>query len=363
MANAVGGTIVYGIDEGEGDDRGVAVGLCPMPVPPDDAALDNLLRDNVDERLMGVRHRAVPASGGGWYYVVRVPSSHLAPHMVTRKSHRPRFYLRGTTSNDPMTARQIKEVALRADTALSRALDLIERRTAVVRTRAQVRTRRSWSSTNRAQHKREDVALLHLVPLFPPVGGLDLADATVQTRFAQMPMVGLSTVNAPRKLGRFRIALEGLYSEYTLSADVLQYALLLRQGALEYVDHDIVDPVPGEPEGSRGVISTWLLEVSVLEALEHARALTDLGILSLPIVMSLRLLDVVGARLGHRAPAPQSDLPPYTDPDVIIDPLLITDWGADADRAARRLFDTIWQAWGWPESLHYDRSGARIAPR
>jgi hypothetical protein len=48
--------------------------------------------------------------------------------MVKRKSGRDKFFLRSNTSYDPMAARHIKDAAVRAETAIDRALILIETR-------------------------------------------------------------------------------------------------------------------------------------------------------------------------------------------------------------------------------------------
>jgi hypothetical protein len=76
--------------------------------------LDQILNDNLDERLPGLRHRAVPRSDGKYFYVIQVPASYLAPHMITMPSTKPRFYLRVNTVNAPMNAQQIKDASLHA---------------------------------------------------------------------------------------------------------------------------------------------------------------------------------------------------------------------------------------------------------
>ncbi len=62
MANASGGTILYGAAEGDGDDRGILMGLTGIRLAKDamELTVSNLLRDGVDERISGVQHRAIP---------------------------------------------------------------------------------------------------------------------------------------------------------------------------------------------------------------------------------------------------------------------------------------------------------------
>lgn len=85
LANASGGTLIYGVAEGEGDDRGLIKDLPGLTIDVDatHGVVDNLLRDGVDERILGVLHKAVAKGDGRYLYVIRVPPSSLAPHMVT----------------------------------------------------------------------------------------------------------------------------------------------------------------------------------------------------------------------------------------------------------------------------------------
>ena len=98
MANAAGGTIVYGVEEGEGEEQGFIVSFPGMSGSPGEfhERVDNLLQTSVDERIPGVLHRAVEREHGGFYYLVRIPSSLLAPHMIVMRTSNPRFHARGT---------------------------------------------------------------------------------------------------------------------------------------------------------------------------------------------------------------------------------------------------------------------------
>src|SRR5689334_4462699 len=82
FANAAGGTLLYGVREGQDQQEGVIVDLPGVDLKPDEVQrqIDMILRDGTDQRLVGVMHRAVPRDDGRFYYVVRVPPSPLAPH-------------------------------------------------------------------------------------------------------------------------------------------------------------------------------------------------------------------------------------------------------------------------------------------
>src|SRR5262245_48543026 len=72
LANAGGGHIIYGIEEGDADDGSkVAVGLLPLADGGLYERLNNLLDDRGDPRIP-FQIYAIPAAAGGIYIVVEV---------------------------------------------------------------------------------------------------------------------------------------------------------------------------------------------------------------------------------------------------------------------------------------------------
>lgn len=170
FANAAGGTIVIGAVEGEGDRRGVIVAFRGLHGSPDALGLSiaAALRDGVDERLEGVLHRPIAVGDGTHLHIVRVPASPLAPHMIKLRTAEGRHYLRGNVSSDPMTARQIRELAIRTETAVVRAESVVEKRIGVLRERA---SRAQTRSASEGRTFYADQAVLHVASLFPRPGG------------------------------------------------------------------------------------------------------------------------------------------------------------------------------------------------
>lgn len=169
MANASGGTILYGAIEGDDDTTsGTIVGLRPVASLGVSLSetIDNLLRDNVSERLMGVRHAPIAVSGG-FLYVIRTRPSPIAPHLITKPSSRNRLFLRGSVSNQPMNGRQIREVALRSENAYDRAERRIAERITVI---GEASSRRSQNiGAEKLASDGSQFIALHLIPLFPPI--------------------------------------------------------------------------------------------------------------------------------------------------------------------------------------------------
>lgn len=348
MANASGGAILYGAIEGEGDERARIIDLRGLHFSPDqlDLTIANLLRDNVDERLPGVEHFAIPLEGGSYCYLIRVASSHLAPHMITLPSKRARFYVRGTVSNDPMNARQIREGVMRTETGYDRARERVAERIAIIDRRARARQEQVQTQHNRTVGL--DFIALHLLPVFPPPGGYDLADRSTQRLVQQNPPFG--------RIGDFDAGLsfDGMWSGWNRTGDgINEWLMLLRSGGLEVVSID--NAISYRPGQHRTLLGPEK-EGELLLAVDQARAFFDAGLLGFPLMLSLQLRNISGIVLQANPLAYATRLSPVDS--APIEPVIVNRW-EETSSAMRRLFDVMWQTWGYARSPSYDENGDR----
>lgn len=367
MANASGGTLVYGVKEGEDEDRGLIVDLPGLDIRPEEAQqwVDNLLRDCLDELVPEIRHAAVAREDDRYFFVIRVPGSPRAPHMIVNlKTTRSRFYLRANTTNDPMNARQIKEVALRSETAIDRAKALIEERTSALQYRALTRQARACNAETAPPL---DQAVLHVVPLFPPTDALDFTDHAILERLAEVRALAASEPY----LGERRFSLEGLYREVPNSSEPIKHVLFLRTGAIEFQKSDILSEHPDYPdEQILQIFKPLTLEEDIIFSVGEVLRLAEAGLCSLPALVSLRLLNVKNSILLHRRGAPweerferQVKKIPFPNTDIFLEPWLLSERGPQTNTSIRRMFDTMWQAYDWERCFNYDENGERIESR
>lgn len=344
LANTEGGLLIYGIREGEEDQAGVAVGIEGILGSADDLTLmvDSLLRDNVDERIPGVLQRSVPLPGGKFVHLIRVPASHLAPHMVANiRTTSPRFFARANTSNEPMTARQVKDLARRQDAAVERAAARITARVELLRKEA---SDRKHSFTN--EKAPENQAVLHIVPLFPPSRGWGYEDSEVRSRLLTVRNFGYQ---APFELeytqhGAFQRSIGRRHMGF------------LRDGSLEGQMYDVVDSRTASKEL---IFVASDLEQAIAAAFEDAAALARDGFVPAPCLCQLHLLAVEGSRF-HGTPGFRSiEGKAITDKEVRTDAIVLSDW-SERDRVMRQLLDHVWQAWGFPQCGHYDEKARLI---
>lgn len=349
FANGSGGTLLYGVEEGDGEDEGMVVGLPGLELSPDGMhrQIDELLQCGIDERLMGVLHRAVPKPGGLYYYVIRVPPSPLAPHMIRIGKHSWQFYLRASTTTNPMDAREIKETVLRASSVFDRARTVVEERQSVLRARAT----RPPEDGGRVDHPDDDSSqvVLHVVPLFAAPGGFALTDEKVVDRLTQVSILGWTAATNTR-----RYTLEGLYVHY----DDRARAGYFRSGAAEFQSYGIQERAlraSTTDASAAPTLQAWQIEQQVLRTLDECAGLTTEGLLPLPLLVCVTLAGVKGSKLQ---PSPDRSLPSHgrgivAEDMVSLTPILLNSWDRAAAAQVQGLFAQMFQAWGLPRSTNY----------
>lgn len=351
MANGDGGAILYGGEQGQGERRGQLVALHGMHLMPDQLglSLSQLVQSAISERLPSFDQHAIELEDHSYCYVVRVAPSHLAPHMIRLNgSSRDRwFFLRGTQSSDPMDTRQIKEAVLRTETAFERTRQRLEQRIRTIRDRVAQRRNRGLSTHHR--DVGSDFVALHLLPIFPPFGGHDLADPSVRNFMKQQPPGGFSNYHD------VQLSLDGISSERDRGGEgTSEWLMLLRTGGLESVRcSDANDPIGGSGAKILNAIDIEKVQIVVLE---QAKQFLDEGLLTTPFLLALGLYGVRGMALSnenHRSLGRTIELE-----DVPIEPVVINRW-EEVGIALGGLFNVMWQAWGFDRSPSYDDKGKR----
>lgn len=78
FANTAGGHLIIGMDE----NAGIPTAFAPLTSDPDQELqrLENLARDGLEPRIVGLRMQAVPIATGGFVIVLRIPKSWNPPH-------------------------------------------------------------------------------------------------------------------------------------------------------------------------------------------------------------------------------------------------------------------------------------------
>jgi hypothetical protein len=196
--------------------------------------------------------------------------------------------------------------------------------------------------------------LLHIVPLFPPVGGLDFSDDAIWNHFAQeVQPFGLTNAFAQPV-----VTLEGLHlSQSVDSLPGSHTTTLLRVGGMEFQQYNL--STHDGPQGG-ALIDMLYLEKDVLQAFAQTQRLILAGVLAPPFAIGLRLNAVAGLRLGSGIVSPKHlHATKIAEDELVLPTHLVSDISWKAEETAHAMFDVLWQAWGYRRSLHYDDAGVR----
>ena len=333
MANGGGGDIIYGVQEDEG--RPVeANGVKSEDVDQTVLRLENLIRDCISPRIVGIVIESLKVDEERYIFVFKIPRTLNSPHMVTIGG-RQRFYTRNSTGKHPMDITEIKTAILTGANAIQNCEDWYHNRLIELRLN---------SGPVLLQNKAKLV--LHLIP-FSSVISPEYLDARTleQQQRKVLPLPGLSTSSRYNSAGFLTLATPSNKEPYG-------YVQFFRTGQIESVDIGMFKPYL-----AREIPISELEEKVINSSGQYLEALKNVGI-NLPIMMKLTLLGVNGYYIAPQKPFDQPR--PISEDDLILPGVLIEGWNVDTAQLLKPMFDTIWNACGKPCSPNYDEEGNRF---
>jgi len=117
FANAIGGDLIYGIEERQGI-AAAAEGVTTTNLDADLLRLDEMIRSGINPRIVGCQVWPVPGLPKGPAILIRVPRSWQGPHIVSYQREF-RFYSRSTNGKFRMDASDVREAVLNTGTSKS----------------------------------------------------------------------------------------------------------------------------------------------------------------------------------------------------------------------------------------------------
>ncbi len=342
FANASGGDIIYGI-EPDKDVNGKTNGEPKVVAPitganPDEIKLwlEHSIRDGIAPRLP-VQILAIKGwNDNGFIVLIRIPKSFASPHMVTLKNTS-RFYARNSSGKYQLDVGEIRNAFLATDSQAERVKRFREDRLAKI---LADETPVKLSSPYRT--------VLHLIPLgnFLNRERIDLNKANeLQQYFWPIYSGG----------GTLRHNLDG-FLNYDAEGGT-GYLQVFHDGAAETVDAELIG-IHGQRYSP--FVPSGVYEQKLIQACQkYMCGYKALGVAP-PIAVMLSLVGCKGvemllsqARQWLGNPTGPIDRDVAAMPEITIENLDT----AELPRTLKPIFDSLWQACGWPRSLNYDKQG------
>lgn len=347
FANASGGDIIYGIQEQRSSDNkttGIpeaANGVGAINSDAEIRRLENIIRDGVAPRIVGLQTKAIDGFADGSVIVIRVPKSWNSPHMVTFKNHS-RFYSRNSAGKYPLDVTEIRSAFIVSESLPERIRQFRTERIAKI-----------IADETPVPLQSNPKIVLHVLPLASLTSGTSIDVNLAANNPSSLQPITSSSWNQ-------RYNFDGIVKYFSIQPPTSSsYTQLFRNGAIEAVDAYILEPSKG-----RKIISSVFYEEELIKSLQEYLQLQQQLELNPPVLIMLSLLGVrdyimsVGDGWDHT----RHTYP--IDRDILIVPeIVVEDYAAKSSDILRPAFDAVWQACGWDCCKNYDASGNWIGNR
>jgi hypothetical protein len=340
FANAAGGDLIFGIRE----ESGVPQDLCGLPgINPDAEVLRlvSIIRDGIAPRIPGISTRVLRLQTSEVpIIIIRIPRSWALPHMVTFKGHS-RFYSRTSAGKYPLDVSELRASFALSETTAERIRNFrIERLSKIVAGETPV----PLDNTPKI--------VLHIIPFsaFDPTARFDVSSlASDISRLAPITPSSFS----------YRHNFDGFltYSQFSASASTHSYLQIFRNGIIEAVDAFFTD-------NSNRTISSVAYEKGLRDALPRFLSIQkQLGVEpSLLIMLSLLGVSSYTMAVDHSR-FRRSDIHPIDRDALLVPEVVVESFECDSTEVMRPIFDAIWNAAGWPQSMNYNAQGKWVGQR
>jgi hypothetical protein len=330
FANTGGGDLVYGIDETGGLPTQIAA-VQAADLDLEIRRLDSILGAGLNPRIRyGIK--TVTTGSGGSVVVLRVERSWTGPHRVVFQGH-DKFYGRNSAGKYSLDVNE-----LRTAFALSS--------TTTERIRA-FRTDRIIALSNKetpVPFMDGPTILLHCIPLEAFASGEQFD--ILPLHHDPMPLWPMAVSSWNKRLN-----LAGLLA-FGTQQPCPSYTQLYRNGVIEVAQGRIL---AHEYQGSM-VIPSVAYEKYLVEFLPKCFAVLQAIGANTPVVVALTLIRSKDLYMGVNSILGENGYPIDTDTPVLPE-IMVQNFATPAGQIFKPIFDSIWNACGFPMSTNYDAQG------
>ena len=333
FANASGGDLIYGIKSEAGEPVELS-GVVIDNVDSEILRLDNILRDGIRPRILGMKIKEVGLTNSKYIIIIRIPKSWALPHVVKYQRHW-RFYSRNSAGKYPLDVAEVRSLFILSETIADK-----------IRNFRNERISRIVAGETPVKLVSNELVILHIIP----ISAFDPAKR-VEFSLAQKEAGLLRPLNTAINSTTFNF--DGLlvfdYSNDPGTAH--SYLQLFRSGIVETANARIL-------RNKKAQIVT--LEKGMLTAIpRYLTILNTLGV-DLPLIVMVSLVGVSGCNIAVKHPHDLYDgIHPIDRENLLIPEVLMESFDVNVDEKIKPIFDAIWNAFGFSETPNYDSVGKK----
>lgn len=337
FANTAGGHIVVGMDAKDGLPTNLS-GVGGGGLDAEILLLENLLRDCVEPRIVGVRMQPVSLSSGRNALVIRAPKSWNPPHAAVVNQTR-LFYARNSAGAHHASVDELRAMFTAGATFLDRAREFHSRRLEQIH----------GDDTPIHFPGEGGRLVLHIIP-FSAFSNETMLDPKMMQRENMPPLWSTGYTGGYNVDGYLTTCERGQQS-------CASYLQAFRNGIIESAAGDVRE---------RNAQGTWQLYATTVESEVISNAVSSITALS-NVGVSPPMLILLGGVRMHQTKmrgspmgfGPSSIPPPLRNPELRLPAVTVDGYGDRKDycKALTQIFDALWNAGGYPGSQSYDVAG------
>lgn len=351
FANTSGGYLIYGIEEKDAVADKI-IGIEDFNFDDQKLYIENLVRTNIEPRLVGLEFQEIDLDSLHTVLIIRIPRSWNSPHVVSFAKHW-RFYARNSAGNYQMDVTQLRDSFILGSSINEKLEEKRKERLKIIE--------RNYIT---GKSPSLPVLVTHIQP-FDSIRPDILFDLSLAEKATKRLTFGFDDeINRP---------------QYNFDGFILRknrnYVQIYRSGMIELLNTDVFNP-ENDVNILHATYLEWGLNKGVGECLEVLKSLR----VDNPLFLQVSLLGIYKYKLKvkkigfgnphhevHDVAADRRDL--ITN-SVFIDSLSNFELEGDFNDEIRNcwktaesillsVYDSIWNAFGFPRCLYYDENGNR----
>jgi len=339
FANSSGGDLIFGIEQNNQTGAPKLLnGIEVDNVDKEKTRLDNIIRDGVEPRMLGINIKPILLSNSKYAIVVHIPKSWNGPHRVIYGGHA-KFYARNSSGKYEMDVDELR-VAFNLSETLAEKI-------------------RKFRVDRIAKIQADETP----VPLFPfpkivfqliPVNAFNPStkysiESIESNAHDKLPLLYRSVRNS-------RYNLEGLFTySDNENGKFSAYTQLYRNGIIEAVDALILKP-RGANNTIIKIIPASYEEKLIKATTSYLKLLTEFTV-EPPIFIFLSLLGIKNYKIMFGTSSIDSIKSYPIDRELLLLPVeIFQDYNVKVENSLKPLFDLVWNAGGLQKSLNFDEN-------
>jgi len=332
LGNTIGGDLVIGIEDDKGVPKSIG-GVQIADIDQEILRLENVIRNGLEPRLVGIGIREVKISSDKYVVIIRVPRSWQAPHRVIFKDHS-KFYGRNSAGKYPLDVSELR-------TAFNLSSQITDRIKSFISERTYSLESGEFQTINIA---KGGTLILHCVPLSSFSSNANIDVRELMKHRVHLAPPGVTGWN-------HKVNLEGIINYSTLRNEPSRsYTQIYRNGIIESA---VIISINAEER--KLLPSLWCGKI-LIEAVENALRFYNYVEIDPPVFVFLTLVNFKGHSLGVGSSYFESG--EVLDRNhVSIPEITITSYSENVGDQLKSIFDILWNSFGYEKSDYYDDNG------